>query len=95
VTSLSRRAVSAKGLHSFIRDYLGIENGLHRRRDVTFREDQTRQTLGHQGHALASRNNLAIGLLRHAGFTNLARARRACNGIFDQTTYLIIERMLT
>jgi predicted transposase YbfD/YdcC len=95
VTSLSRRGASAKALHDFIRDYWGIENGLHRRRDVTFREDQTRQTLGHQGHVMASLNNLAIGLLRHAGFTNLAQARRACSALFNQTTYLIIERMLT
>lgn len=95
VTSLGRKSASAKALHTFIRDYWGIENGLHRRRDVTFREDQTRQTLGHQGHVIASLNNLAIGLLRHAGFTNLAHARRACNALFNHKTYRAIEQMLT
>lgn len=95
LTSLSRRAVSAKGLHDFIRDYWGIENGLHQRRDGTFREDRTRQTLGHQGHVIASLNNLAIGLLRHLGFTNLAHARRTCSGLFNHTAYLAIERALT
>jgi len=95
LTSLSRRTTSAKALHDFVRDYWGIENGLHPRRDGTFREDRTRQTRGHQGHVMASLNNLAIGLLRHAGFTNLAHARRACSGLFNQMTYLTIERMLT
>jgi predicted transposase YbfD/YdcC len=95
VTSLSRRSTSAKSLHDYIRDYWGIENGLHYRRDGTFREDQTRQTRGTAGHVMASLNNLAIGLLRYAGFTNLAQARRACSGLFNQTTYLTIEQMLT
>lgn len=95
VTSLRRKAASAKTLHDAIRDYWGIENGLHLRRDVTFREDQTRQTQGRQGHAMASLNNLAIGLLRYLGFANLAHARRACSGLFNHTTYLAIERTLT
>jgi predicted transposase YbfD/YdcC len=95
LTSLSRRAASAKTLLGCIRDYWGIENGLHQRRDVTFHEDRTRQTLGHQGHVMASLTNLVIGLLRSAGFTNLAYARRVCCGLFNPTTYLAIERMLT
>ena len=41
LTSLSRQAASAKVLHDFVRDYWGIENGLHRRRDVTFRAVNT------------------------------------------------------
>jgi len=57
-------------------------------------EDRIRQTRGHAGHVMASLNTLVIGLLRHAGFTNLARARRVCNSLFNQSTYLAIERML-
>lgn len=95
VTSLRRKAASAKTLHDFVRDYWGIENGLHQPRDTTFREDRTRQTFGHQGHVMATLNNLALGLLRHLGFTNLAHARRIVSASFNQTTYLAIESMLT
>lgn len=42
-----------------------------------------------------SGNDLAIGLLRHVGFANLARARRACDALFNPTTYLDFERLLT
>jgi hypothetical protein len=72
-----------------------IENGLHWRRDVTFREDRTRQTPGHAGHVMASPNNLAIGLPRAAGLANLAHARRVRNAPFNHSTYLTIERTLT
>jgi hypothetical protein len=60
------------------RAYWGVENGLHYRRDVTFHEDATRLTQGQAGHVMAALNNLVIGLLRLAGFTNLAAARRYC-----------------
>ena len=49
---------------------------MHYRRDVTFHEDATRLTRGHAGRVMATLNNLVIGLLRHAGATNLAAARR-------------------
>ncbi len=95
LTSLCRKAASAKQLHDFARDYWGIENGLHHRRDVTFNEDRTRQTLGHAGRVMASLNNLAISLFRHAGFTNIAHARRIFNGLLNHTTYLSLQRPLT
>ncbi len=61
------------------RTYWGIENGLHQCRDVTFNEDRTRLTKGNAGRVMASLNNLVIGLLRQAGVTNIAEARRWCN----------------
>src|SRR5262249_23923642 len=36
------------------------------------------RTQGHAGHVMATLNNLVLGLLRLAGFTNLAVARRYC-----------------
>jgi predicted transposase YbfD/YdcC len=95
LTSLSREEASARELFGYVRAYWGIENGLHLRRDVTFREDRTRQTRGNQGRVMASLNNLAIGLLRHAGFTNLAHARRLCNSLFNHPNYLAIGPTLT
>ena len=76
LTSLSREEASASRLLCLIRAYWGIENGLHHRRDVTFDEDRTRLTRGDAGRARASINDLVIGILRHAGATNLAQARR-------------------
>lgn len=76
LTSLSRTEASAERLLYLTRTYWGIENGLHGRRDVTFREDRTRLTRGKAGRVMASINNLVISLLRHAGHTNLAKARR-------------------
>jgi predicted transposase YbfD/YdcC len=76
LTSLRADAASPQHLLGFVRSYWGIENGLHQRRDVTFREDATRLTVGQAGRVMATLNNLVIGLLRRAGYTNLARARR-------------------
>jgi hypothetical protein len=78
LTSLTPDEASPARLLELTRAYWGVENGLHYCRDVTFREDATRLTQGHAGHVMASLNNLVIGLLRLAGFTNLAAARRYC-----------------
>jgi predicted transposase YbfD/YdcC len=78
LTSLTPAEASPARLLALTRAYWGIENGLHYRRDVTFHEDATRLTQGDAGHVMASLNNLVIGLLRLAGFTNLAAARRYC-----------------
>lgn len=78
LTSLSAEEASPARLLDLSRSYWGIENGLHWRRDVTFREDRTRMTKGNLGRVMATLNNLAISLLRHAGATNIAAARRWC-----------------
>jgi predicted transposase YbfD/YdcC len=76
LTSLPPCGASPARLLGLTRTYWGVENGLHYRRDVTFHEDATRLTQGQAGHLMATLNNLVIGLLRLAGFTNLAAARR-------------------
>jgi predicted transposase YbfD/YdcC len=79
LTSLTADQASAADLLALTRAYWGIENGLHHCRDVTFHEDATRLTVGHAGRVMAALNNLVIGLLRLAGYTNLAAARRRHN----------------
>lgn len=79
LTSLSVTDASPARILGLTRAYWGIENGLHHRRDVTFNEDRTRLTRGHAGRVMATINNLVIGLLRYAGATNLAEARRWCD----------------
>jgi hypothetical protein len=44
ITSCDPEKASADQLLAWIRQYWGIENGLHYRRDVTLREDATRIT---------------------------------------------------
>ena len=78
LTSLTAAQASAADLLAISRAHWGIENGLHHRRDVTFQEDATRLTQGDAGRVMAALNNLVIGLLRRAGYTNLAAARRRC-----------------
>jgi predicted transposase YbfD/YdcC len=79
LTSLSRQQASPKKLLRLVRNYWGIEAGLHYRRDVTLHEDRTRLTLGQSGHNMAILNNLVIGLCLGHGHHNLPKARRLFN----------------
>lgn len=85
VTSLSAAKASPERLQYLSRAYWGIENGLHQRRDVTFGEDRIRMTRGQAGRVMATLNNLVIGLLRQAGATNVAAARRRFDASFTLT----------
>lgn len=76
LTSLSPERASPKKLLSLVRQYWGIETGLHYRRDVTLKEDATRLTLGKAGHTMAILNNAIVSLCLQNGYTNLAQARR-------------------
>jgi predicted transposase YbfD/YdcC len=95
LTSLTREEASPDRLLDLVRTYWGIENGLHGRRDTTFQEDNCRMTKGNTGRIMASLNNLAIGLLRHAGFTNLAEARRLFDARITQVTATTTAYLLT
>lgn len=79
LTSLSPERASPKKLLALVRQYWGIETGLHYRRDATLKEDATRLTLGYAGHNMAILNNAIIGLCLHNGYQNLAQARRLFN----------------
>jgi len=76
ITSLSRKKITPERLLCFRREHWGIETGLHYRRDVTFKEDATRMTIGNTGKVMASINNLVIALIHQAKFQNAAQARR-------------------
>ncbi len=95
LTSLSVAEASPQQLLYLSRAYWGIENGLHHRRDVTFNEDRNRLTRGHAGRVMASLNNLVIGLLRHAGATNIASARRWCDANLTLTPTPPHARLIT
>ncbi len=76
ITSLTPPEANSARLLTITRTYWGIENGLHYRRDVTFREDATRFTNADAAQNMAILNNLTLGLLLRNGERNTARARR-------------------
>ncbi len=76
MTSLPVEEYGAAQLLELTRNHWRIENGLHYRRDVTFKEDRVRKKSKSGGQIMAALNNLAIGILRKIGWENIARARR-------------------
>lgn len=76
VTSLSREQATTAQLLTAWRGHWTIENRVHWVRDVTFDEDRQQLHVGCAHHVLAALRNTAIGLLRVAGETNIARACR-------------------
>ncbi|WP_371503143.1 ISAs1 family transposase [Kitasatospora sp. NBC_00374] len=73
VTSLSPSQATPAQLAALIRGHWSVE-ALHHVRDVTFAEDASRIRTGTAPRAMATVRNLAIGLMRQAGWTNLAAA---------------------
>jgi predicted transposase YbfD/YdcC len=78
----------------FRRKHWGVETGLHYRRDVTFREDSTRMTIGAAGRILATVHNLVIGLIKRAGHDNAAKARRYFDGHIAEAFGLLLSAKL-
>jgi predicted transposase YbfD/YdcC len=72
ITSLSKDKVNAVLLLPLIRRHWEIENRLHYVRDVTFGEDRCRVRNRNKAQILAALRNLAITLLHHLGYENIA-----------------------
>ena len=75
VSSLTRAQANPDRLLELVRGHWGIENGLHFRRDDTLKEDRCRLK-GQGAQAMATINNLVLGLLRGTDFETLPDARR-------------------
>jgi predicted transposase YbfD/YdcC len=91
ITSLSRSMASPSDLLRFRRQHWFIETGLHFRRDVTFKEDATRMTKAAVGHIVATIHNLVLALIKRAGYSNAAKARRWFAGHLDQAFSLLLS----
>ncbi len=91
ITSLAPMEADAHRLLELTRSHWSIENGLHYRRDVTFKEDACRMKSHRAAEALAVCNNLALGLIRHAGWNNVAEARRFYDAYPAQALQLILK----
>lgn len=90
ITSLSRTQASPADLLHYRRQHWFIETGLHYRRDVTFKEDAPRMTKPAVGRIVATIHNLVIALIKRAGYSNAAKARRWFAGHLDQAFTLLI-----
>ncbi len=76
VTSLRSERATPERLLTLVRGQWQIENKLHWVRDVTFDEDRSQVRCGNIPQVMAALRNTAIGLLRGAGYPNIAAACR-------------------
>ena len=76
VTSLSPERATPERLLALVRGQWQIENKSHWVRDVTFDEDRSQVRCGNIPQVMATLRNTTIGLLRCAGYTNIAAACR-------------------
>lgn len=76
VTSLPPGAATGSELATWIRGHWHIENQLHHVRDRTFHEDASKIRTQHLPRVMAGLRNLAIGVHRQDGHTNIAAALR-------------------
>ena len=76
ITSLTPEQADASRLNSLVRGHWHIENRSHWVRDVTFEEDRSQVRSGNIPQVMAALRNTVIGLMRWAGETNMAAARR-------------------
>jgi len=76
MTSLPRCVASAPVLAELVRGHWTIENRCHYVRDVTFGEDASQVRVGSVPQVMAAFRNVALGLIRLSGRSNVAAARR-------------------
>ena len=76
ITSRGPDRATAAQMLQWTRDYWGIENGLHYRRDVTLREDATRISQPGLAQTISVINSFVIAIAQKLGYSNLASARR-------------------
>jgi predicted transposase YbfD/YdcC len=76
VTSLAPQRADAARLLAVVRGHGHIENTSHWVRDVTFDEDRSQVRCGNIPQVMAALRNTVVGLMREAGYTNIAAACR-------------------
>ena len=75
---------------AWIRGHWAIEDRLHHVRDVTYDEDRCRVRTGSGAEVMAALRNLAISLLRLAGWDNIAAATRHTSRDVDRAAKLLL-----
>jgi predicted transposase YbfD/YdcC len=77
VTSLDAHQATPADLAAWVRGHWAIENSSHHIRDVTFGEDASTVHAGTAPRAMTAFRNLAVGVLKILGATNIAKTTRA------------------
>ena len=88
VTSLTPDQADPTRLAELIQGHWSVE-ALHHVRDVTYAEDASKIRTGSAPRAMATLRNLAIGLMRQAGWTNIAAAADHYRSRPDYATALL------
>lgn len=76
ITSLPDHRAGPAHLAAYTRGHWTIENRLHYIRDLTWCEDASQVRTGNAPRVMAGLRNLATGVLRQSGITNIAEALR-------------------
>jgi predicted transposase YbfD/YdcC len=76
VTRLRPKQGTPERLLALVRGHWQSENKSHGVRDVTFEEDRSQVRCGHIPQVMAALRHTTIGLLRWAGYSNIAAACR-------------------
>jgi predicted transposase YbfD/YdcC len=76
ITSLSAREAGPEHIAGYARGHWTIENKVRWVRDVTFREDSSQVRTGPRPRIMATLRNLAMGLIRQAGYRKIAATIR-------------------
>ena len=70
---LSSAEATAEDFHTYVRSHWGIENKSHHVRDTTWSEDAHQAYVGNGPRVMATMRNLAIGILRLNGVSDIKR----------------------
>lgn len=89
ITSLTTYQANPADVLAFNRGHWGIENREHYVRDVTFDEDRSQVRTGSSPQIMAAMRNIAISLLRLAGWTNIKQATEKMSRRLDQVLTLL------
>jgi len=90
ITSADHLAAPPQTVASWVKDHWMIENRLHWVRDVTFGEDLSQVRTGQAPRIMAACRNIAVGLLRLAGWENIAAGLRHHARHSDQALALVL-----
>jgi len=92
VTSLAAAGSTPRQVATHIRGHWGIENRSHYVRDVTYGEDGPRVRRAGKPRVMATLRNIAVSLIRLAGYTGIAAANRTLRYASGQLADLLSLR---
>jgi predicted transposase YbfD/YdcC len=89
ITSLSGSPAGAQEIAGWVRGQWGIENKIHWVRDAVWREDASHAYTGSGAQVMAGFRNLAMGLIRRCGITQIKRTLQRLSRNPVQTLELV------